>query len=90
MESLDLKPGFYRVTRIFEPNVVEVNDMWFIKLKNVNDTHKGKGELSKWLQKGHFVKIVPYKRSGDARIISDVWLGNIHINKQLSAYVDAS
>ena len=84
-ENLNFKPGYYKITELVEPNVLEVEDTWFIKLKGVGD-HTPKEELIKWLKKSNIVRVVPYSRSNDARIISDVWLGNTHINRQFPNY----
>ena len=84
-ENLNFKPGYYKITKLVEPNVIEIEDTWFVKLKGVSDTTP-KEEIKKWLKEGNIVRIIPYKRSNDARIISDVWLGNTHINKQFFNY----
>ena len=84
-ENLNFKPGYYKITKLIEPNVLEVEDTWFIKLKGVGD-HTPKEELRKWLQESNVVRVIPYSRSNDARIISDVWLGNTHINRQFPNY----
>ena len=84
--GLLLKPGYYKVTDLIEPNVIEVDGTWFIKLKGVNE-NVPKKELSKWLKENNIVRVVPYgPPAEDARIISDVWLGNVHINRQFSGY----
>ena len=54
-------------------------------MKGVNDSTAPE-ELKKWLKKGDIVRIIPHWRNKDARIVSDVWLGNIHINRQVSSY----
>lgn len=83
--ALNFKPGYYRVTQLIEPNVIEIDGTWFVRLEGVDENTK-EGELSKWLDVGNSVRIVPYTRSNDARIISDVWLGRVHINRQFSNY----
>ena len=82
---LNFEPDYYKITKLLAPNVLEVDSTWFIKLKGVSD-NTPKEELRKWLKEGYIVRIIPYSRSNDARIISDVWLGNTHINRQLSNY----
>ena len=84
-ENLNFEPGYYKITKLVEPNVLEVEGTWFIKLKGVGD-HTLKEELKKWLKENNIVRVIPYSRSNDARIISDVWLGNTHINKQFPNY----
>ena len=83
--NLNFKPDYYKVTKLVEPNVMEVESMWFIKLKGVADD-TNPAELEKWLKEGDVIRVIPYERSNDARIISDVWLGNTHINRQFSNY----
>ena len=83
--ALNFKPGYYRVTQLIEPNVIEIDGTWFVRLAGV-DENTGEGELSKWLNTGSSIRVVPYERSNDARIISDVWLGRVHINRQFSNY----
>ena len=82
--NLNFKPDYYKVTKLVEPNLMEVESTWFIKLRGVDDDHPD--ELSKWLKEGYIVRIIPYSRNEYARIISDVWLGNTHINRQFSNY----
>ncbi len=84
-KSLNFEPGYYKITKIVEPNVVEVEGTWFIKLKGVGGSTP-KEEIKKWLKEDNTVRVVPYRRGDDARIISDVWLGNTHINKQFPNY----
>ncbi len=83
--KLHFKPDYYKITKLWEPNVLEVEDTWFIRLKGIGD-NTPKEELKKWLRKGNIVRIIPYWRSNDARIVSDVWLGNTHINRQFPNY----
>ena len=83
--ELRFKPNYYKITKLWEPNVLEVEDTWFIRLKGIGD-NTPKEELKKWLRKGNIVRVVPYWRSNDARIVSDVWLGNTHINRQFPNY----
>ena len=83
--ALNFKPDYYKITRLLEPNILEVEETWFIKLKGVNDSAPPE-ELKKWLKEGDIVRIIPYRRNNEARIISDVWLGNTHINRQFSNY----
>ena len=83
--NLHFKPEYYKITQLVEPNVIEVEGTWFIKLKGVSDSTP-KEEIKKWLKESNIVRVVPYRRDNDARIISDVWLGNTHINKQFSNY----
>ena len=82
---LNFKPDWYQITKLIGSNVLEVEDTWFIKLRGIDD-NTPKEELRKWLKKGNIVRIIPYSRSNDARIISDVWLGNTHINRQFPNY----
>ena len=84
-ENLNFEPGYYKITKLLGPNVIEIEETWFIKLKGVNDNTEPK-ELEKWLKKSNIVKIIPHSRDNDAWIISDVWLGNTHINRQFSNY----
>ena len=84
-ENLNFKPEYYKITKLIEPNVIEVEGTCFIKLKGVSDTTP-KDEIQKWLKKDNIVRVVPYRRDSDARIISDVWLGNTQINKQFTNY----
>ena len=80
-----LEVGYYRISKLIAPNVLEIEDTWFIKLKGVGE-NTPKEELEKWLSKDDFIKVIPRSLREDARIISDVWLGNIHINRQFSNY----
>ena len=80
-----LEAGYYRITKLIVPNVIEIDGTWFIKLKDVGEQTK-EDELEKWLSEGDFIKVIPRFVENDARIISDVWLGNIHINRQFSNY----
>ena len=43
-ENLNFKPGYYKITKLVEPNVIEVEGTWFIKLKWVGD-HTPKEEI---------------------------------------------
>ena len=83
--SVNFIPGYYKVTKLIKPNVIEVDDTWFIRLEGVGEDLKT-NELNKWLKIGNSIRVVPYERSNDARIISDVWLGRVHINRQFSNY----
>ena len=82
---LNFKPDWYRITKLIGSNVLEVEDTWFIKLKGIDD-NTPEDEIKKWLKEGNIVRVIPYSRSKDARIISDVWLGNIHVNRQFANY----
>ena len=91
-KSLNFNPGYYKVTKLLEPNVLEVEEldflnqnMWFVKLKGIRDNTPQK-ELKKWLRKGSIVRVIPYKQNAEAQITSDVWLGNTHINQQFPNY----
>ena len=81
-ENLNFKPEYYTITQLVEPNVIEVEGTWFIKLKGVSPQE----DVKRWLKKGDIIRVIPYRRSADARIISDVWLGNTHINRQFPSY----
>lgn len=81
----NFKPGYYKITSLVEPNVIEIENTWFIKLKGVGDNTELE-ELKKWLKEGYIVRVIPYQRNNAARIISDVWLGNTHINRQFLSY----
>ena len=83
--NLHFEPGYYKITKFVGANVLEVEDTWFIKLKGVDD-NTPEDEIKKWLKEGNIVRIIPHSRSNDARIISDVWLGNIHVNRQFANY----
>ena len=85
LDNLSFEPGYYRVTRLVGPNVIEIDDTWFVRLKGVDNDTKPE-ELKKWLREGYIVRVIPYRRDGAAYIISDVWLGNAHINRQFSNY----
>ena len=84
-DNLYFEPGWYKITKLWPPNVLEVEDTWFIKLKGVGDDTP-KEELTKWLKENYMVRVIPYRRDNTARIISDVWLGNTHINRQFTNY----
>ena len=84
-KNLNFTPGYYKITKLIEPNIIEIEETWFIKLKGVGE-NTDLEEFKKWLKKGNVVRVIPYSRSNDARIISDVWLGNTHINRQFSNY----
>ena len=84
-DNLHFEPNWYTITKLIEPNVLEVNDTWFIKLKGVGDDTKPE-ELKKWLKEGYTVRVIPFWRNNDARIVSEVWLGNTYINRQFSNY----
>ena len=86
LDNLSFEPGYYTVTRLVEPNVIEIDDTWFVRLKGVNNDTKPE-ELKKWLRVGYIVRVIPYRRdSRPYNTISDVWLGNTHINRQFSNY----
>ena len=92
-ENLYFEPGYYKIIKLYGPNVIEVEDTvgwrrqgaWYVKLKGVGDSSDEK-ELHKWLKEGQIVRVVPYSRNPDARVVSDVWLGNAHINRQFPGY----
>ena len=84
-DNLHFKPSWYRITKIIEPNVIEVDGTWFIKLKGVADDNSPE-EIKKWLKTDYVVRVIPYRRDSMARIISEVWLGNTYINRQFSNY----
>ena len=84
-DVLNFKPDWYKITKLIHPNILEVEDTWFVKLKGVGDSAP-KEELNKWLKEGNIVRVVPYWRNNKARIVSDVWLGHTHINRQFSCY----
>ena len=83
-ENLNFKTDYYKITKLIEPNVIEVEGTWFIKLKGVRDSSEE--ELKNILNENNIVRVIPHSRSEDARIISDVWLGNTHVNRQFSNY----
>ena len=87
--DLNFKPDWYKITKIIGPNVLEVENTWFIKLIGIDD-NTPKEELQEWLKEGNIVRVIPYSRNDEARIISDVWLGNTHINRQISSYNNPS
>ena len=80
--------GYYRVTQLIEPNIIEVEGIWFIKLEGVDEKTIKEEQLQRLLKIGSMVKIIPYNRTDDALIVSDVWLNDIHINKQFSNYIE--
>lgn len=84
-DNLNFKPDWYKITKLWEPNVLEIEDTWFIKLKGIGDD-VSKEELKQWLKEGNIVRIIPHWRNKDARIVSDVWLGNTHVNRQFPSY----
>lgn len=84
-KNVYFKPDWYKITKIIGSNVVEVDDTWLIKLEGIND-NTPETEIRKWLKVSNYVRIIPYERDKYARIISDVWLGNTHINRQFSGY----
>ena len=84
-DNLNFKPSWYTITKLIEPNVIEVEGTWFIKLKGVGDDASPE-EIKKWLKTDYVVRIIPYRRDNMARIISEVWLGNTCINRQFSNY----
>ena len=84
-DNLDFEPGYYTITDLIGSNVIEVDDTWFIKLDGVSDKESFK-ELRKWLEKGNVVRVIPLRRNKDARIVSEVWLGNSNINRQIPSY----
>ena len=84
-DNLYFEPDYYKITKIIEPNLLKVEDTWVIQLKDV-DSNTQKGELQKFLKEGYIVRIIPRSRNNEAFVISDVWLGNTHINRQFSNY----
>ena len=95
-ETLDLKPDdCYCVEEFISPNVIEVmdrfedsetyNKTWFVKLQGIPDDNDPE-ELKKLICIGHYVGVIPYKKDNEGRIISDVSLNNININKQFKRY----
>ena len=87
--DLHFKPDWYKITKLIGPNVLEIENTWFVKLKGVGD-NAPKEELKQWLKEGNIVRIIPHWRNEDARIVSDVWLGNTHINRQFPSYAKDS
>ena len=83
--NLYFEPGYYKITKLVSGNVLEVEDTWFIELRGV-DEDVSEDEIKKWLKEGNIVRVIPYSRNKEARIISDVWLGNTQINRQFSNY----
>ena len=79
------KPDFYRVSKIVDCNVIEVDETWFVKLQGIPDDNDPE-ELKKWLKVDNHVRIIPYARNHEGRIISDVWIGNTHVNRQFKKY----
>ena len=80
--------GYYRVTQLIEPTIIEIEGIWLIKLEGVDEKTIKEEKLQKFLKVGNMVKILPYNRTDDALIVSDVWLDDIHINRQFSNYVE--
>ena len=86
--KLHFNGGHYRVTQLIEPNIIEIEGIWFIKLEGVDETTVKKEKLKEFLNIGTLIKVIPYNRTEDAFIVSDVWLKDIHINKQFSNYIE--
>ena len=93
-ENLNFEPGYYKIIKLYGPNVIEVANTagwrcqgasWYVKLTGVPDSSE-KTELNKWLKEGQIVRVIPRRRNPDARVVSDVWLGNAHINRQFPGY----
>ena len=85
--KLHFKGGYYRVTQLIEPNIIEIEGIWFVKLEGVDEQTVKGTKLQEFLKMGTLIKVIPYSRTDDALIISDVWLDDIHINKQFSNYI---
>ena len=85
--KLHFNGGYYRVTQLIEPNIIELEGIWLIKLEGVDEKTAEEGILQRWLKAGTMVKIIPYSRTEDALLVSDVWLNDIHINKKFSNYI---
>ena len=84
-DLLGFKAGYYMVTKLYPPDVIEVDDTYFIKLKGLVGKTK-RSELKSWIKTDFCVRVVPHYRNDEARIVSDVWLGNVHINRQFPNY----
>ena len=85
--QLHFNGGYYRVTQLIEPNVIEIEGIWFIKLEGVDEKTVEGIELQNFLEIGTLIKVIPYNRTDDALIVSDVWLDDVHINKQFPNYI---
>ncbi len=88
--NLHFEPDYYKITKIVDSTILEVNETWLIKLRGVDDNTTKPDELKKWLKKGNIVRVIPRSRNNKAQVISDVWLGNIHVNRQFSNYKTAN
>ncbi len=84
---LHFNGGYYKVTQLIEPNIIEIEGIWFIKLEGVDEETTKEELLPECLKIGNTIKVIPYRRTENALIVCDVWLDDIHINKKFSNYV---
>ena len=85
--KLHFNGGYYRVTQLIEPNIIEIEGIWFIRLEGVDEKTTKQDMLQKWLRIGSMIRVIPYSRTDNALIVCDVWLDDLHINKQFSNYI---
>ena len=76
-------PGFYTVTKIIEKDLFQVENVYLIKLKVPYSQFSIKDGTFLNQLKEKIVKIIPHHRNNKGEIISDVWIGDIHINKEV-------
>ena len=80
-KDLYFKSGFYKITKIIDKDLFQVENTYLIKLKK-HDPNTQESDFLKTIE-GHTVQIAPYERNNRSEIISDVWLGGIHVNKEV-------
>ena len=85
IDNLCFPPGFYEISKLIGSNILEIQGIWLVKLQGIKDDNPPE-ELKKWLKVNNVVRIIPHKRDKYAHVISDVWLGNTHINRQFKEY----
>lgn len=77
--------NYYTATSILGPNLFKADDKWLIELLGV-PRDGGMDEMHKWVRKDFIVRIVPVTLTCEAYIVSEVWLGSIHLNRQFVNY----
>ena len=85
------KPGYYRVTKLFDPARIEIEGMWILRPHGVDENSvSSKDKVSNWLCEGNYIKVRPYFMYPNANIAADIWLGSIFINGSFSNYREES